>query len=155
MQNNELFLKTLFCCCTCDGEIAPEEVALVKELSTNEAIFQGIEVETILNQYVSQINKKHKNFLKEYLNELSEANLSEEEQLTLLGLAIKMIEADNQILYSEIKFFKMIRKRLYVTDETILKAYPESEDYLLSDVLSEDKDFADVGNFALISFEGD
>lgn len=26
MKTNELYLKTLFCCCACDGEIAQEEV---------------------------------------------------------------------------------------------------------------------------------
>ncbi len=93
--------------------------------------------------------------LKEYLNDIAEANLSDEEQVTLLGLAIKMIEADNQILYSEVKFFKKIRNRLPVSDGTILDKYPNAEDYLLPDVMSEDKDFENLGNFAAISFAKD
>ena len=64
-----------------------------------------------------------------------------------------MIEADNQILYSEVKFFKKIRSRLNVDDSVILAALPESEDYLLPDISSEDKDFEEVGNFQLISFD--
>ena len=66
--------------------------------------------------------------LKEYLNDIAEANLSDEEQVTLLGLAIKMIEADNQILYSEVKFFKKIRNRLPVSDGTILDKYGSSRE---------------------------
>ncbi len=33
MKTNELYLKTLFCCCACDGEIAQEEVDMIKELT--------------------------------------------------------------------------------------------------------------------------
>jgi len=63
-----------------------------------------------------------------------------------------MIEADNQILYSEVIFFKKIRSRLTVADDVILAALPDCEDYLLPDILLEDKDFEDVGNFNTISF---
>ena len=51
METKELFLKTLFCCSACDGDIAPEEVALVKELSVGNAMFEGMDVETTLNKY--------------------------------------------------------------------------------------------------------
>ena len=33
--------------------------------------------------------------------------------------------------------------------------YPNAEDYLLPDVMSEDKDFENLGNFAAISFAKD
>lgn len=38
MKTNELYLKTLFCCCACDGEIAQEEVGMIKELTENTTI---------------------------------------------------------------------------------------------------------------------
>lgn len=152
METNELFLKTLFCCSACDGEIAPEEVSLVKQLSLNDSTFEGLEVENILNAYVERINKQGSIFLKDYLSEVANATLSDEEQLKLIELAIRMIEADNQILYSEIKFFKKIRNRMSVSDESILAKLPNSEDYLLPDMMVEDKDFEEVGNFARISF---
>lgn len=152
MEINELYLKTLFCCSVCDGEIAPEEVSLVKELSEKDGIFRELDVEAVLNGYVQQINEKGNAFLKDYLNQVSNATLSEEEQVKIVELAIKMIEADNQILYSEVKFFKKIRNRLSVSDESILDNNPGAEDYLLPDISSEDKDFENIGNFDLISF---
>lgn len=152
METKELYLKTLFCCSACDGEIAPEEVALVKQLSHNDSSFNGLNVENILNTYVEKINEQGSLFLKEYLLEVANANLSDEEQIKLIELAINMIEADNQILYSEVKFFKKIRNRLSVNDESILALLPNSEDYLLPDIMVEEKDFEDVGNFARISF---
>ena len=152
METKDLYLKTLFCCSACDGEIAPEEIALVKQLSLNDFTFEGIDVENILNTYVEHINEQGSIFLKDYLSEVANATLSDDEQVKLIELAIKMIEADNQVLYSEVKFFKKIRNRMSVSDERILAKLPNSEDYLLPDIISEEKDFEEVGNFAKISF---
>lgn len=153
MNTNELYLKTLFCCSACDGEIAPEEVSLVKQLSLNDSTFEGLDVENILNAYIEKINGQGCIFLKDYLSEVANATLSDEEQVKLIELAIKMIEADNQILYSEVKFFKKIRNRLSVTNEQILSKLSSIEDYLLPDICSENKDFEDVGGFKPISFQ--
>lgn len=152
METKELYLKTLFCCSACDGEIAPEEVSLVKHLTLNDSTFEGLDVENILNAYVEKINEQGSVFLKNYLGEVANASLTDEEQVKLIELAIRMIEADNQILYSEVKFFKKIRNRMSVSDEDILAKLPNSEDYLLPDIMVEEKDFEEVGNFARISF---
>lgn len=152
METNELYLKTLFCCSACDGEIAPEEVSLVKQISLNDSTFEGLDVENTLNSYIDSINEQGSIFLKDYLSEVANSTLSNAEQVKLIELAIKMIEADNQILYSEVKFFKKIRNRLSVSDDCILEKLPDSEDYLLPDISSEDKDFEKVGNFEQIYF---
>lgn len=60
--------------------------------------------------------------------------LNETEQLLLVSLAIKAIEADNRIEYAEVKFFKKIRSRLTVSDEAILAEHPDKEDFLLPDI---------------------
>lgn len=152
METTVLLLKTLFCCSACDGDIATEEVNLVKDLTKNEGIFNDINVEDTLNTYIRDINEQGKAFLRNYLNEVADSALSEEEQITLIDLAIKMIEADNIIQYSEVKFFKKIRNRLPISDEAILSKLPNCEDYILPDILVEDKDFEEVGNFEPISF---
>lgn len=152
MKTNKLYLKTLFCCCACDGEIAQEEVGMIKELTENSTLFQDIQVENSINEYVNQINNQGKAFLKDYLSELSNAVLSDDEQITLIDLAIKMIEADKQVLYSEVKFFKKIRSRISISDEQILLKLSGIEDYLQPDICAENKDFEDVGGFKQISF---
>lgn len=90
--------------------------------------------------------------MKDYLSELSNAVLSDDEQITLIDLAIKMIEADKQVLYSEVKFFKKIRSRISVSDEQILLKLSGIEDYLQPDICVENKDFEDIGEFKQISF---
>lgn len=149
MEINELYLKTAFSCMACDGDIANEEVGLVKEYVTSSSLFDGLNVEAELNGYVSEINKKGQQFLSEYIKDVASFGLTEQQELDLAQIAIKMIEADNKIEYSEICFFKKIRAKLNVSDEklldifkdeTLFEKFPEvePEDFLLPDIIEDD-----------------
>lgn len=133
MTTQELYLKTMFCCMACDGDIASEEIDLVKTIAIQTSLFEGLEVEDMLNAYVSAMNQNGVRFLSQYLQELSLFELTDEEALQIIRLSIMMIEADNRIEYSEVKFFKKIRSRLSLSDEQILAQHPDKEDFLLPD----------------------
>ena len=130
MVKKELYLKTIFCCMTCDGDIAEEEKEIVRQFCVNNELFKGMDIESFLNKWIEE----GKMFFSSYLNEISEIDLSVQEQLIILDLAFRTIEADNLIEYSEVKFFKKIRKRLSVSDEMILGKYPDKQDFLLPDI---------------------
>ena len=131
---NELYLRTAFACMACDGDIAMEEIALVKQIAEQSDLFSSIDVENKLNEYVKQINKEGRNFLSTYLSDLVNISFTEKEEMEIVRIAIQTVEADNKIEYSEISFFKKIRQRLNVSDATILAEYPDKEDYLLPDI---------------------
>lgn len=151
METNEMYLKTAFCCMACDGNIADEEVSALKQyISTNHTDFSSLNLDSMLNSYVESINSMGAEFLKNYLDDISEMNLSEEEQLNVIRLAINLIEADNNIDYSEIAFFKKIRLRLSISDESILENMPDKGDYLLPDII-EDKFFDFTPSFTSIN----
>ena len=57
--------------------------------------------------------------------------------LILIDIAIKTIKADDNIQYSEIKFFKNIRLRLKISDENILTVFPDIEQFLENDIITE------------------
>ena len=130
-MKNELSLRTAFACMACDGDIATEEIALVKQFTEQSELFSTINVESQLNDYVKQINEQGKKFLSGYLSDIANSELTENEEMEIVRIAIQTIEADNKIEYSEISFFKKIRQRLNVSDETILTEFPDKEDYLL------------------------
>lgn len=145
METNELYLKTAFSCMACDGEIAAEELGLVKQYANSSTLFEGLDIERKLNEFVAEINDQGQSFLAGYISEVANAKLSEEQELNLARIAIKMIEADNKIEYSEISFFKRIRSKLSVADEklldifkdeTMFEKFPEvePEDFLLPDI---------------------
>lgn len=62
--------------------------------------------EILLNSWIAEINERGGLFLQSYLEEIKSVELNVKEQLLLVSLAIKAIEADNRIEYSEVKFFK-------------------------------------------------
>lgn len=118
---NELLLRTAFACMACDGDIAQEEVDLIKNLDKEEQLFGDIKIENELESLLKEINEQGKTFLKKYLDLVKDCQLNEEDSLRLLNVAVKTIKADNIIKYSEIKFFKVIKANLNVSDETILE----------------------------------
>lgn len=134
MTKKELFLKTVFCCIACDGDIAEEEVGMIQELCDNDKLFSDMDAEKYINAWIVEINERGSMFLQTYLNEISMADLNEKEQLLLVSLAFNAIDADNCIAYSEVKFFKKIRSRLSISDEAILEKFPDKEDFLLPDL---------------------
>lgn len=152
MEKTELYLLTAFACMACDGDIAVEEINLIKELNSAHHLFGDLDVETTLNHYVDELNNTGKPFIKKYLNALSDTPLDTNEQIKILDIAIRTIEADNVIQYSEVSFFKKIRSRLSITDEQILHKFPDKEDYLLPDIVQIDKDDNWDVKFSHISF---
>lgn len=151
MKTSEIYLLTAFVCSACDGDIAPREIALLKDWSNKSELFGDFDVEPKLNEYVESINKYGNRFIKEFLLLLASNDFTDEEQLQIIRIAIEMIEADGLILYSEVKFFKKLRSCLSISDDAILNVLPDKEDYLLPDIKTNDFTFDDDIQFAEIN----
>lgn len=134
---DKLLLKTAFCCMASDGHIDVREVELIKSMCDKSPLFENFNFQEEMNLLIDNINSQGKRFIQEYLNSLLNVTLSEEDILTLIDFAIQIINADEQIEYSEIKFFKNIRHRLKITDEKILAIYPDVEMFLAEDIKSD------------------
>lgn len=148
MTTSELLLKTAFCCMACDGEIAPEEIQLVKKITEQSELFSNLDVEKELNAFIAQINEQGKAFLANYIEEVANASLTPQEELQLVKIAIQTIEADENVEYSEVSFFKRIRAKLNISDDEILAELPDKDDYLMPDIIdkSEDPNFDIIFN---------
>lgn len=137
MKTQELFLKTAFCCMACDGDIANEEVELLSNMIKDTDLFNDVDVSGLTKNYITQINQQGPCFLSNYLEELKNSSLNKGEQLNIVKIAIKTIEADNKIQYQEISFFKKIRKLLPISNEDIKGLFQDNgqiELYLLPDI---------------------
>ena len=96
MNNQELLLKTIFACMACDGDIASEEVQVLRELIANTDLFKELDVEVVLKKYVDSINKDGVSFLNNYLSDIAEDTLSKEEQMCLVDIAFKIFQEDSR-----------------------------------------------------------
>lgn len=134
---DKLLLKTAFCCMASDGNIDDKEISLVKSMCEKSPLFSSFNFQAEINFLVEKINKNAKNFIQYYFDILNNTQLNEQEELTLIDFAIQTINADEQIEYTEIKFFKNIRHRLNVSDEKILNRFPDIEQYLEEDIITD------------------
>lgn len=134
---DRLLLKTAFCCMASDGHIDDREISLIRSMCENSPLFKDFNFQDEINNLVTKINERGKEFISSYFNLLKNFSLTEDEELTLIDFAFSTIKADEQIEYSEIKFFKVIRKSLKVSDERILELYPDLEQYLEEDINTE------------------
>ena len=159
---DKLLLKSAFCCMASDGNIDNREIALIKKMCENSPLFKDFNFEEEINTLVNKINTRGKEFIYYYFELLSKSNLTEKEELTLIDFAIQTIMADDKIDYSEIKFFKNIRHRLKISDENIIAVFPDIEQFLEKDIITEsflDKitnqylEAAELPQFELISID--
>ncbi len=121
----------------CDGDIDKREVVLIKSMHQEKKIFGEIDITQELENLLLEINRDGHKFLKSYFNELTSTELSEQDELKLIEVAIDTINADDKVEYSEVKFFKVIRSKLKIDNEPILAKHPDFEDYLEHDIISE------------------
>ena len=120
-----------------DGNIDKREIALVKSMCEKSSIFKDFNFQDEINSLVEGINKEGKEFISNYFDLLEKSSLTEQEELILIEFATNTIKADEQIEYSEIKFFKVIRHNLKISDEKILAAFPDIEQFLEEDIVTE------------------
>ena len=161
---DKLLLKSAFCCMASDGHIDNREIALIKTMCENSTLFKDFNFQEEINYLVNKINTRGKEFISYYFDLLGKSALTEKEELTLIDFAIQTIKADEQIEYSEIKFFKNIRHRLKISDKNILAVFPDIEQFLEEDIITESYlekitnqylDVAELPKFELISFVSD
>lgn len=136
---DKLLLKTAFCCMASDGKIDKREVELIKKMCEQSPLFNDFDFSKEINILLEKINNRGSEFIQYYFDLLNSTDLSEEEELQIIDFAIKTINADDVIEYSEVKFFKAIRKCLNVSDENILASYPDLDTYLEEDIDTKSK----------------
>lgn len=134
---DKLLLKTAFCCMASDGNIDKREIALIKSMCDKSSLFSNFNFQDEINLLIDKINTRGKLFIQYYFDLLKQSQLSEDEELTLINFAIQTINADEKVEYSEIKFFKNIRHRLKVRDNKILERFPNIEQYLEDDIITD------------------
>lgn len=70
-----------------------EEVELIKQMSKEKQLFGEIDIDKELDELVREINLKGKGFLKQYLVNLAEESLTEEQELKVADVAVQTIRA--------------------------------------------------------------
>lgn len=137
---DKLLIKTAFCCMSSDRHIDKRELEIIKLMCEKLPLLQNIDFNVEIPKLISELSVKGKNFIVEYFDLIDKANLTEEQKLILADFAIQVIKGDDKIEYSEIKFFKNIRRRLRLNEETqksLLQKFPDIESFFEDDISTE------------------
>ena len=115
----------------CDGDISDEEVNEIKNIVANEIYFMGYDFEEPLKSNIENIKANGKGTINLYLQEIGTNNLTEHQEILLIEVLLRIIEADNNVQTSELKFLQMAKAKLKVDEQTLIVKFPKQIDHLL------------------------
>lgn len=115
----------------CDGEIADSELDELKRIIENEIYLLGYEYEAPLKNLVESIKANGKSSINQYLKEFDALTLSPKQELILVEILIRMIEADSIIQPSEVMFLQLVKSKLKTSEESLIVKFPKQINYLL------------------------
>lgn len=133
-----LLLKTVFSTMVCDGKIDESEVALIKNLANDKGVFGELDIDDELESLIVNVNDRGLEFFDDFFKLVDRTDLTEEEELQMLELAIMTIRADRYVREEEINFLKILRTRLQSQDQHILDKFPDiASDFIHKDNFTE------------------
>ena len=134
MKNSEFkdfLFKSAVIAMACDGNIAEEEINEIKNIVANEIYFMGYEFEGPLHKNIEEIKINGKNAVNQFLQEITTNNLNEHQELLLIEVILKIIQADAIIEENELKFFHLAKSKLKTDEQTLIIRFPHQIDYLI------------------------
>lgn len=126
-----LLLRSAVTVMACDGSIDDYEINEIKRMAESEIYFMGYDFVQPLKDSISYIKANGTKAINEYLNDLTVANLNARQEILLIEVLIRTIEADSKIQDSEIKFLQLVKSKLNTTEETIITKFPKQMNYLI------------------------
>lgn len=128
----DFLFKSAVMAMACDGDIAETEIEEIKAIVTNEIYFMGYDVEAPLQDNIDNIKANGKGAINQYLEEIGTSNLNEHQEILLIEVLLRIMEADNVVQPRELKFLQMAKSKLQVDEQTLIVKFPKQIDYLLN-----------------------
>jgi len=121
----KILFKVAFCAMACDGEIHEDEIKELKLMDKNTSYFADIDLSDELEQLVKDFKNKGAKVIDELFELLRNTKLNPIQELLILEVALRIINADNVIDDNEIKFINFLRSKLDIYDEIIIDRFGE------------------------------
>lgn len=134
MKNSEFkdfLFKSAVIAMACDGNIAEEEIDEIKSIVANEIYFMGYEFEEPLQKNIEAIKSNGKNAVNQFLQELTNNELNEHQELLLIEVLLKIILADEKIEENELRFLHLAKSKIRTDEQTLIVKFPHHIDYLI------------------------
>jgi len=146
MEHSELkkiLFKSAVCVMACDGEIHDDEIKEIEIIAQTSSYFKDMDCNAELKSLLEEITEKGKKVIESYFAQIKEADFTPVQELLLLEILMRIINADSKIDQNEIKFLKIVRSKLKVHDEIIVKRFATVELLFNGQYKDIDKTFKD------------
>ena len=119
----KILFKVAFCSMACDGDIDQREIDELKIMDKNTSYFAEVDLTEELKQLVNDFKNKGTKVIEELFVSLRETKLNPIQELLILEVALRIINADNRHDENEVKFINFLRSKLELHDETIIDRF--------------------------------
>lgn len=121
----KLLFKVAFCTMACDGHIDAREIDEIKLMDKKASFFDAIDLSIELSQLIEEFKNKGTKVIEELFQTLKNSKLNTIQELLILEVALRIINADEKHDENEIKFIHFLRSKLELHDETIIDRFGE------------------------------
>ena len=121
----KLLFKVAFCTMACDGHIHKKEIEELEIIDKKTSFFESIDLSDELSQLINVFKSKGTKVIEELFITLRETKLNSIQELIVLEVALRIINADEKHDENEIKFIHLLRSKLELHDETINNRFGE------------------------------
>ena len=123
MEYKELLLKTAVCAIAADGKIDERETKALHKIEKKSPYFSSVDLEQTLTSSLETCMNEIESFIDSTLGSISKADLNVAQELTLLEISIRIIEADEDVVKKEEEFIKRLRDVVEVDDSIISERF--------------------------------
>ena len=123
----KLLFKVAFCTMACDGRIAEREISEIKLMDRKASFFDDIDLSSELDQLIKEFRDKGIKVIEELFQTLRTNKLTAIQELLVLEVSLRIMNADEVHDENEIKFLHLLRSKLELHDETINERFGRLE----------------------------
>ena len=121
----KILFKVAFCTMACDGHIDDREVEELKIMDKKASFFEAVDLSDELEQLIKDLKNKGTKVIEELFISLRKTKLNTIQELLVLEVALRILNADNKHDENEVKFIHLLRSKLELHDETINDRFGE------------------------------
>ena len=115
----KILFKVAFCAMACDGYIDDLEIKELHLIDKKTSYFASIDLSQELEQLINDFKSKGTKVIEDLFKHLRETTLNTIQELLILEVALRIVNADDKHDENEIKFINLLRSKLELHDETI------------------------------------
>jgi uncharacterized tellurite resistance protein B-like protein len=114
-----------------DGEIHEKEITELKSFVSESAYFLDFDFEPALKENLSSVRSHGKDSINGLLKDLTLFDLNKHQQLILVEVLFRIMDADHKIEENEIVLFQKIKTKLNIPDEELILKFPKRADTII------------------------